>query len=142
MHAILDPIEFTAPSDGQRYSAVFEHFFNQSPNRCEIFIDGYKIGEATWYDEGGLMDRFPEGIPIKAWNEVCDRIEHEVEYRIDGHKRAMRMPTFWPAEGDEPLIYKQGTWVGIKHSFGAAKVTGHPIDANGDMIKGTYVHND
>jgi hypothetical protein len=141
MTAILDPIEFTADTDGQSYNAVFEGFFDQSPNRCEIFLNGGKIGEATWYDDDGLIDRLPDsdGMPIKAWNEVCDRIEREVEYRIEGHKRASQLPSFVTSH-EETLAYGQGSWIGPEHSYGAKIVTGYPVDADDTLVEGTFRH--
>lgn len=140
--AILTPIEFTATTDGQSYNAVFEHFFTESPNRCEIFLNGCKVGDATWYHDDGLIDRQPDHhlCPVKAWEEVCEEIEKAVEYRIDGHKRAMACPTFRTSQ-DELLHYKEGQWVGEKRTFGARLITGYPVDDDDTVVEGTFVHS-
>lgn len=140
MTTILESIEFTA-SDGQSYNAVFEHFFTHSPNRAEVFLNGGKIGEATWYgDDDGLLDRFPDATPVQAWDEVCDRIEQEVEYRLQGHKRALFCPTFKTAR-DEMLRYQEGQWVGRKHNYQALIITGFPVDDEGTLVEGTFLHD-
>lgn len=141
MTAILDVIEFVATTDGQTYSAVFEHFYDQPTNRCEIFLNGGKIGEATWYDDGGLMDRLPDSDlrPVSAWNEVCDHIERQYEYRLDGHRRAKNLPKFRTAR-EEVLRYNQGQWVGQRHQYGARLVTGYPVDDDDTVVEGTFIH--
>lgn len=73
-------LKFSNNNDGQLYTAVFEkHIGPATPNRCTIHLNGCIIGEATWYKEDGLLDRFPEGEPVEHWQEVCDRIEQDIE---------------------------------------------------------------
>ncbi len=138
---VLDPIEFEATADGQRYSAIFEKPLDQHPNRCEVFIGNHQVGEATWYgDDEGLLDRFPKGVPVRAWNEVCDRLEREVEYRVQGMKRAEKIPFFRTAR-EEVLRYKDGQWVGSTKTYGAAIYTGFPTDADGTTVDGTFINH-
>lgn len=142
---VLDPIEFEATSDGQRYSALFEKPLDQSPNHCEVFIGNHQVGEATWYGlDEGLLDRFPNGTPVRAWNEVCDRIEREVDYRLQGMKRAAQVPLFRTAR-DQVLRYSNGEWKGVSGHppliYGAAVCTGFPTDADGTTVEGTFINH-
>lgn len=77
---MTNTINFTCLSDGQLYTATFEKPIGQSPNRCNITLNGSTIGEATWHKEDGLLDRFPEGEPVLAWDEICNHIEQDIEW--------------------------------------------------------------
>lgn len=86
------------------------------------------------------MDRFPDNPnnPVKAWNEVCDRIEREVNYRLQGMAQAAKVPTFRTAR-DHLLRYRNGVWTDGTVTYGAAIVTGFPEDDDGTLVEGTFI---
>ena len=137
MKSILDPIEFVSNKDGQLYNAVFDGFFDQSPNHCSIFLNSGKIGDAVWYHKDGLIDRIPYNSRL-SWGEICDRIERDYEYCLKGHERAVKLPKFITAN-EELLDYEQGKWTGFDSVYNAAIITGYPINSDNLIIKGTFV---
>jgi hypothetical protein len=141
MNIIADKFEINLNHDGQVYGIVFEGRIGDSPRRCEIFLSGCLIGEATWYDGDGLLDRFPdsEGNPPQFWRELCDQLESTYEYMLRAVEHVQKTP--WFTTDGHKLHFEHGEWTDGTHTFSAQTITGHPIDADGNGLDGTYHTN-
>ena len=136
---IADKFEHRLNQDGQNYEVVFEGNIGDSPRRCEVFHAGSKIGEATWYDNDGLIDRFPEHHmnPPRYWDRLCNEVERAYEFMLRGNTAALRTPWFITSDG-YTLHYERGVWTDGDMTFSAATVSGHPLEDQGQNLEGTY----
>jgi len=142
MNTIADRFEVNLNQDGQVYGVVFDGHIDDSPRRCEIFVSGCKIGEATWHKDDGLLDRFPENdtYPPKFWNELCDQIEMGYGFMLRGVASARKNPWFVTEDGKKVHFQQSDNgfaWVGDSVIYEARVVTGSAVK-DSKTVEGTF----
>jgi len=137
-YVISNKFEILLTDTGITYGVVFAGSIEDVPRQCEIFIEGHKIGQATWQADG-LLDRcsVDEKRPPHFWEKLCDEVERYYSFMLRGHRSAQKAPWFTTPDG-YLLEYNFCVWTDGDLEYSAANITGRPLCEDGTYLSGTY----